>query len=44
MQIDKILNNYAVDLSALDLIEERFHVRLPEDEAGFIALHIECDL
>lgn len=25
---------------ALDMIEEKFHVRLPEDEAGFIALHL----
>lgn len=31
---------YAVGLSALDLIEEKFHIRLPDDEAGFIALHI----
>ena len=31
---------YAIGLSALDIIEERFHIRLPEDEAGFIALHI----
>lgn len=31
---------YALGVWALDLIEKRFKVRLPEDEAGFIALHI----
>jgi len=31
---------YQVGLKALDIIEENLHVRLPEDEAGFIALHI----
>ncbi|QGU87628.1 BglG family transcription antiterminator LicT [Erwinia sorbitola] len=31
---------YAIGLSALDIIEKRLKVRLPEDEAGFIALHL----
>lgn len=31
---------FLVGLNALDMIEERFNVRLPEDEAGFIALHL----
>lgn len=31
---------FFVGLNALDMIEKRYHVRLPEDEAGFIALHI----
>lgn len=31
---------YGLGLEALDLIEERLKVRLTEDEAGFIALHI----
>lgn len=31
---------YQIGLWALDLMEERFKVRLPEDEAGFIALHL----
>ena len=31
---------YDVGLWALDLIEEGLDIRLPEDEAGFIALHI----
>lgn len=31
---------FAIGLRALDMIEERFKVRLPEDEAGFIALHL----
>ncbi|WP_320163919.1 BglG family transcription antiterminator LicT [uncultured Trichococcus sp.] len=31
---------FEIGMQALDMIEERFHVRLPEDEAGFIALHI----
>lgn len=31
---------FALGLSALDMIEQRFNVRLPEDEAGFIALHL----
>ncbi|ASW43862.1 BglG family transcription antiterminator LicT [Clostridium isatidis] len=33
-------DEYPIGLTALDLIEEIFSVRLPEDEAGFIALHI----
>ena len=33
-------DEYPIALTALDLIEEIFSVRLPEDEAGFIALHI----
>ncbi|TGY43472.1 PRD domain-containing protein [Clostridium sartagoforme] len=31
---------YPIGLKALDMIEEEFKVRLPDDEAGFIALHI----
>lgn len=31
---------FAIGRMALDMIEERFHVRLPEDEAGFVALHL----
>ncbi len=31
---------FQIGLKALDMIEEAFAVRLPEDEAGFIALHI----
>lgn len=31
---------FAVGLEALDLIEQRLSIRLPEDEAGFIALHL----
>lgn len=31
---------FEIGMMALDMIEERFHVRLPEDEAGFIALHL----
>ncbi|QIK69561.1 PRD domain-containing protein [Erysipelothrix sp. HDW6C] len=31
---------YKVGLHALDMIEERFGIRLLDDEAGFIALHI----
>lgn len=30
---------FSFGLKALDIIEEKFNVRLPEDEAGFIALH-----
>lgn len=33
-------DEYAVGLEALKMIEEEFKVHLPEDEAGFIALHI----
>ena len=31
---------FEIGMRALDLIEKRFNIRLPEDEAGFIALHI----
>ena len=31
---------FEVGLKALEMIEERFKVKLPEDEAGFITLHI----
>lgn len=31
---------YEIGLEALDLIEEKFDIRLSDDEAGFIALHI----
>ncbi|WP_434798513.1 BglG family transcription antiterminator LicT [Terrisporobacter vanillatitrophus] len=31
---------FAIGMKSLDLIEKRFNVRLPDDEAGFIALHI----
>lgn len=31
---------YNLGLKALDMIQEKLSVRLPEDEAGFIALHI----
>ncbi len=33
-------DEYEVGLMALQLIKERFDIRFPEDEAGFIALHI----
>lgn len=33
-------DEFALGLRSLDMIEERFNVRLPEDEAGFIALHL----
>ena len=33
-------DEYDIGLKALDIIEEDFNIRLPEDEAGFIALHI----
>lgn len=33
-------DEFSVGMHALQLIEEEFHVRLKEDEAGFIALHI----
>ncbi|MGL5314273.1 MAG: BglG family transcription antiterminator LicT [Peptostreptococcaceae bacterium] len=33
-------DEFNIGLKALDYIEEKFEVRLPEDEAGFIALHI----
>ena len=31
---------YDIGLSALELIKNKFHIQLPNDEAGFIALHI----
>ena len=31
---------YKIGLHALDIIEKRLHIRLPEDEAGFLALHV----
>lgn len=31
---------YDIGLKALDLINERFYIELPEDEAAFIAMHI----
>lgn len=33
-------DEFKIGLWALDLIEEEFKVRLPNDEAGFIALHL----
>ncbi|AGF54729.1 transcription antiterminator [Clostridium saccharoperbutylacetonicum N1-4(HMT)] len=33
-------DEYKIGLKALDMIEERFSVRLPDDEAGFTAIHI----
>jgi beta-glucoside operon transcriptional antiterminator len=32
-------NEYEIGRYAIELIEERLHVQLPDDEAGFIALH-----
>lgn len=31
---------YNIALQAIDMIESTIHIRLPDDEAGFIALHI----
>lgn len=31
---------YRIGLAALDIIEEQLGIRLPEDEAGFIAIHV----
>lgn len=31
---------FDIGLRALDMIEKRFSIRLPEDEAGFIAIHL----
>lgn len=31
---------YRIGLAALDMIEQQLGVRLPEDEAGFIAIHV----
>lgn len=33
-------NEFKIGLQALDYIEEKFEIRLPDDEAGFIAIHI----
>lgn len=33
-------DEFCIGKRALDMIEEKFKVRLPEDEAGFIALHL----
>lgn len=33
-------DEYTIGTYALDMIEKKFGVRLPDDEAGFIALHI----
>ena len=33
-------DEFEIGMNALDMIEELFKVRLPDDEAGFIALHI----
>lgn len=33
-------DQFVIGMKALDMIEERFKIRLPEDEAGFIALHL----
>lgn len=33
-------SEYEVALKAVEMIEERFGVKLPEDEAGFITIHI----
>lgn len=31
---------FVVGLYALDLIEKQLHIRLPEDEAGFVVIHV----
>jgi beta-glucoside operon transcriptional antiterminator len=31
---------FEIGLKSLDMIEQRFSIRLPEDEAGFIAIHL----
>ena len=33
-------DEYKIGLKVLDMIEKRFSFRLPDDEAGFIAIHI----
>lgn len=33
-------DEYCIGMRALEMIDEELHVRLPDDEAGFIALHI----
>ena len=35
---------FQIGLWALDLVEKKCHVRLPEDEAGFIALHLHASM
>jgi transcriptional antiterminator len=35
-------DDYKIALRAIDLIKDRLNVRLPEDEAGFIALHLHA--
>lgn len=40
-EIKRFYNHeYLIGKEALDIIERRLEIRLPEDEAGFIALHI----
>ncbi|SET14860.1 BglG family transcription antiterminator LicT [Anaerobranca gottschalkii] len=40
-EIKKLYNKeFQIGLWALKLIEEKFNIQMPEDEAGFIALHI----
>ena len=36
-------DEYQIGLWALNLVEEKCKVRLPEDEAGFIALHLAME-
>lgn len=33
-------DEYKIGLQALDIINKEFHISLPEDEAGYIAMHI----
>lgn len=33
-------DEFALGMKALDMIEEKMNIRLPEDEAGFIAFHL----
>lgn len=33
-------DEFALGMKALDIIEEKINIRLPEDEAGFIAFHL----
>ncbi|AGB19879.1 glucose PTS transporter transcription antiterminator GlcT [Thermoanaerobacterium thermosaccharolyticum] len=35
-------DDYKIALRAIDLINDRLNIRLPEDEAGFIALHLHA--
>lgn len=40
-EIKRFYNHeYLIGKEALKMVKERFHVELPEDEAGFIALHL----